>query len=92
MGGLPAIAAFVKATREKHEHVLLLDAGDINTGRPESNFFKAVPDIIGYNYAGYDAMAIGNHEFDNPLAVLESQMRMAAASVPICLKEILPRK
>ena len=31
-----------------------------------------------YNYPGYDAMAIGNHEFDNPLAVLESQMKMAA--------------
>lgn len=77
VGGLPARATFVQKVRDENENVLVLDAGDLNTGRPESNFFKAEPDIIGYNYIGYDAMALGNHEFDNPLSVLKKQMEMA---------------
>ena len=56
-------------------HVLLLDAGDINTGVPESDMLDAEPDIRGMNAMGYDAMAVGNHEFDNPLAVLRKQER-----------------
>ncbi|TFG63792.1 MAG: bifunctional metallophosphatase/5'-nucleotidase, partial [Spirochaetales bacterium] len=53
LGGLPAIATFVKQVRGANQNVLVLDAGDLNTGRPESNFFKAEPDILGYNYIGY---------------------------------------
>ena len=46
--------------------VLLLSGGDINTGVPESDLQDAEPDFRGMNLVGYDAMAIGNHEFDNP--------------------------
>jgi 5'-nucleotidase/UDP-sugar diphosphatase len=77
VGGLPARATLVRRIRETHKHVLVLDAGDLNTGRPESNLFKAKPDILGYNYIGYDAMALGNHEFDHPLPVLKEQMKWA---------------
>ncbi|EFK09775.1 putative bifunctional UDP-sugar hydrolase/5'-nucleotidase periplasmic, partial [delta proteobacterium NaphS2] len=77
MGGLPARATLVKKIRKTHENVLLLDAGDINTGHSVSNFFKAKPDILGYNYIGYDAMVLGNHEFDNPMDVLREQMDLA---------------
>ena len=57
--------------------VLLLSAGDINTGVPESDIQEAKPDFIGMNMIGYDAMALGNHEFDNPLDVLLEQERWA---------------
>ena len=77
VGGLPARATIVKRTRVQNENVLVLDAGDMNTGRPESNLFQARPDIEGFNYIGYDAMAIGNHEFDNALDVLKEQMELA---------------
>ena len=77
VGGLAARATIVKRIRGQSKNVLVLDAGDINTGRPESNLFKARPDIEGFNYIGYDAMAIGNHEFDNALDVLKKQMKMA---------------
>ncbi|MDH3951771.1 MAG: metallophosphoesterase, partial [Deltaproteobacteria bacterium] len=77
VGGLGARATIVKRIRGQSKNVLVLDAGDINTGRPESNLFKARPDIEGYNYIGYDAMAIGNHEFDNALGVLREQMKLA---------------
>jgi 5'-nucleotidase/UDP-sugar diphosphatase len=53
--------------------VLLLDGGDVNTGVPESDLQDAEPDFKGMNLLGYDAAAIGNHEFDKPLIVLDKQ-------------------
>lgn len=52
---------------------LILSAGDVNTGVPESDELDAEPDIRGMNLIGYDAMALGNHEFDRPLNVLRKQ-------------------
>ncbi|AMG31270.1 bifunctional UDP-sugar hydrolase/5'-nucleotidase [Grimontia hollisae] len=57
--------------------VLLLSGGDINTGVPESDLLDAEPDFKGMTMIGYDAMALGNHEFDNPLDVLDLQMEWA---------------
>ncbi|WP_034918936.1 bifunctional UDP-sugar hydrolase/5'-nucleotidase UshA [Erwinia sp. 9145] len=57
--------------------VLILSGGDINTGVPESDLQDAEPDFRGMNLIGYDAMAIGNHEFDNPLTVLRQQQKWA---------------
>ncbi|AWX15774.1 bifunctional UDP-sugar hydrolase/5'-nucleotidase [Mergibacter septicus] len=56
---------------------LLLSGGDINTGVPESDLQHAEPDFKGMNLLGYDAMALGNHEFDNPLEVLRMQEQWA---------------
>ena len=71
--GLAARATLVAGVKKAHQNVLVLDAGDINTGRPESNLFKGEPDILGYNAIGYDALSLGNHEFDNGLEVLLEQ-------------------
>ena len=57
--------------------VLLFSGGDINTGVPESDLQDAEPDFKGMSLIGYDAMALGNHEFDNPLSVLEKQKKWA---------------
>jgi 5'-nucleotidase / UDP-sugar diphosphatase len=56
---------------------LLLDGGDVNTGVPESDLQDAVPDFKGMNLLGYDAMAVGNHEFDKPPFVLKMQRDLA---------------
>lgn len=56
---------------------ILLSGGDINTGVPESDMQDAEPDFIGMNLLGYDAMAVGNHEFDNALDVLNKQIQWA---------------
>lgn len=56
---------------------LLLSGGDINTGVPESDLQDAEPDFKGMSKIGYDAMALGNHEFDNPLDVLMKQKEWA---------------
>lgn len=54
-------------------HVLLLDGGDVNTGVPESDLQQAEPDFRGMSAIGYDAMAVGNHEFDRTPAVMRRQ-------------------
>src|SRR5215467_12233581 len=44
--------------------VVLLDAGDLFQGTLESNLNEGEVVIAAYNAIGYDAAAIGNHEFD----------------------------
>jgi 5'-nucleotidase/UDP-sugar diphosphatase len=56
---------------------LLVDGGDVNTGVPESDLQDAVPDFKGMNLLAYDAMAVGNHEFDKSPAVLKMQRELA---------------
>ena len=79
--GLSAQKTLVDGIRqevaEKGGSVLLLSGGDINTGVPESDLQDAEPDFRGMNLIGYDAMAVGNHEFDNPIAVLRQQEKWA---------------
>lgn len=57
--------------------VLLLSGGDINTGIPESDTLDAEPDFKGMKLLGYDAMAVGNHEFDNDLKTIFKQQDWA---------------
>ncbi|ECJ2255619.1 bifunctional UDP-sugar hydrolase/5'-nucleotidase [Salmonella enterica] len=66
-----------KEVAQERGSVLLLSGGDINTGVPESDLQDAEPDFRGMNLIGYDAMAVGNHEFDNPLTVLRQQEKWA---------------
>ncbi|EAC1133631.1 bifunctional UDP-sugar hydrolase/5'-nucleotidase [Salmonella enterica subsp. enterica] len=66
-----------KEVAQEGGSVLLLSGGDINTGVPESDLQDAEPDFRGMNLIGYDAMAVGNHEFDNPLTVLHQQEKWA---------------
>ena len=77
VGGMAERATFIRMVREKNPYVLLVDAGDINTGQAISNRADAKPDILAYNYMGYDAVTVGNHEFDKPLNVLLKQMQWA---------------
>ncbi|ECW7086411.1 bifunctional UDP-sugar hydrolase/5'-nucleotidase [Salmonella enterica subsp. enterica serovar Derby] len=79
--GLAAQKTLVDSIRKEVAQVggsvLLLSGGDINTGVPESDLQDAEPDFRGMNLIGYDAMAVGNHEFDNPLTVLRQQEKWA---------------
>nr|WP_299733774.1 bifunctional UDP-sugar hydrolase/5'-nucleotidase UshA [uncultured Endozoicomonas sp.] len=79
--GMAARMTLIEDIREEVEeeggHVLLLSGGDINTGVPESDLQDAIPDFKGMNMLGYDAMAVGNHEFDNPREILKMQESLA---------------
>jgi len=79
--GMAARATLIQGIRDEVAdnggHTLLLSGGDINTGVPESDLQDAEPDFKGMEYMSYDAMALGNHEFDNPIAVLRQQQNWA---------------
>ncbi|AQS36577.1 5'-nucleotidase/2',3'-cyclic phosphodiesterase-like hydrolase [Shewanella psychrophila] len=79
--GMAARKTLIEQLRAEVEsnggETILLSGGDINTGVPESDLQDAEPDFIGMNLIGYDAMAVGNHEFDNPLSVLDIQRELA---------------
>ncbi|HCO68997.1 MAG TPA: bifunctional metallophosphatase/5'-nucleotidase, partial [Mesotoga infera] len=76
-GGLAAVATLINQVRAENPNTLFLHAGDINTGVPESDLQDAAPDIVALNLMKVDAVAIGNHEFDNDASVLAKQMEIA---------------
>lgn len=64
-GGLAAFSAYLKILRDENPGgVLLLDAGDLFQGTLASNLSEGEAVIDAMNAVGYDAAAIGNHEFD----------------------------
>jgi 5'-nucleotidase len=63
-GGVAARAALIAQVRREQENVLLLDAGDIFQGTPYFNLYKGEPEIKALSMMGYDAVTMGNHDFD----------------------------
>ena len=63
-GGYAHLAALVHAIRREGPPVLLLDCGDIFQGTPVGNETRGDAVIDCMNLLGYDAGALGNHEFD----------------------------
>ncbi|XP_033966962.1 5'-nucleotidase [Pseudochaenichthys georgianus] len=55
----------VSEIRKKEKNVLFLDAGDQFQGTVWFNYYKGAEAAHFMNKLGYDAMAFGNHEFDN---------------------------
>jgi 5'-nucleotidase/UDP-sugar diphosphatase len=76
-GGIAEVSAFVRAVRAANPQVLLVDAGDLNTGSALSNMYDGQLDIQAYNIMGYDAVTFGNHEFDSTQEKLDGQIALA---------------
>jgi 2',3'-cyclic-nucleotide 2'-phosphodiesterase / 3'-nucleotidase len=78
--GLAKIAALVKQVRERNPEALLLDSGDTIQGSPMAYYHARVdnkpidPMMLTMNHLGYDAMAIGNHEYNYGRQVFEKSM------------------
>ncbi len=65
VGGIQYLAKMVELERRANpDGTILLSAGDMFQGTPISNLFHGKPVIEIMNYLHYDAMALGNHEFD----------------------------
>ncbi|MCS7324242.1 MAG: 5'-nucleotidase C-terminal domain-containing protein [Thermoflexales bacterium] len=65
IGGAARLSTKVKEIRAAKDNVVLLDAGDQFQGTLFYSLFKSEPIALVMNAIGYDAMAIGNHEFDD---------------------------
>lgn len=80
-GGYAVFASWLKEVRRENEEdptpLLLLDAGDIFMGTVEGNLTRGKAVIRLMNYMGYDAMALGNHEFDFGFYNLQQLAEMA---------------
>ncbi len=77
LGGAARMANAVAAVRAEGGPVLLLDAGDQFQGTLFYTHYKGQAAVQVMNRLGYDAMAVGNHEFDDGP---ETLARFAAAA------------
>jgi 2',3'-cyclic-nucleotide 2'-phosphodiesterase/3'-nucleotidase len=75
--GLAKVATLIKRVRGEHPNVLLVDSGDTIQGSPLASFHSRKnnqppdPMMLVMNSLNYDAMAVGNHEYNFGLKVLE---------------------
>ncbi len=74
MGGVVNRAALIQAVRKENPNVLLLDAGDIFQGTPYFNYYGGELEFKLMSMMQYDVAAIGNHDFDNGIEGLHSQL------------------
>ena len=81
-GGVDRRLQFIDSVRAQYgaKKVLLLDAGDYNQGTPYFNIGGGDLELDLVNLMGYDAEAVGNHEFDNGQA--EFARRISKAKFP----------
>ena len=75
--GLAKVATIIKQTRQASKNVLLIDCGDTIQGTPleyyhnKKNNQPTDPMMLAMSALQYDAMAVGNHEYNFGLRVLE---------------------
>lgn len=78
LGGVERRAALIRNVRAKEKNVILLDAGDIFQGTPYFNMFGGEVEMKLMTSMGYEASAIGNHDFDGGLDNLAKQLQHAS--------------
>ncbi|MEM7753228.1 MAG: bifunctional metallophosphatase/5'-nucleotidase [Pseudomonadota bacterium] len=64
-GGMARIVTAVEAAKARHDNYLLVDAGDMFQGTLFYQFYRGDVAAEMMNKLGYDAMAVGNHEFNH---------------------------
>lgn len=69
-GGMPRRATLVERWRADNPNLILLDAGDVMQGTLYFNQYSGLADLYFMNAMRYDAMVLGNHEFDLGQAAL----------------------
>lgn len=71
---MPKLAAIVDSLRRIDPGLLVLSAGDNRTGSPYNDLYEPVsyPMVALMNFIGFDASALGNHEYDSKVEGLAS--------------------
>lgn len=72
--GMSKLGAFLKD--QKDNDAIILSAGDMWQGGVESNLTQGKIVVDAMNEIGFDAMTVGNHEFDWGLDVLEENINL----------------
>lgn len=83
-GGVVQRANIIEQIRNTEKSTLLLDAGDVFQGTPYFNRFNGHLEMQVMQKLGYDAMTLGNHDFDIGIEGFESAYRENAKFPIIC--------
>ena len=81
MGGYARRMGVINKIRSEEKNVLLFDAGDFSQGTPYFNFYNGRIEIDAINKMKYDAITLGNHEFDNGIDTLA--VILSKATIPV---------
>ena len=74
-GGIARAATVIGETRASDPNVLVLHAGDVFIGDLFFNKFFGIPEFQLMRQLGFDAMTVGNHEFDLGPSTLNTVLR-----------------
>jgi 5'-nucleotidase / UDP-sugar diphosphatase len=84
-GGFDRAASIIKSVRSTDSNVMVFHIGDYSTGSFFFNKYFGVPELMLFKQFNFDAIALGNHEFDLGPAVLFSALSQAflPGSLPV---------
>lgn len=74
-GGIARAASVIGEARMSDPNVLVLHAGDVFIGDLFFNKFFGVPEFQLMKELGFDAMTVGNHEYDLTPSTLDDALR-----------------
>ena len=80
-GGYARRMGILAQEREADPNLLLFDGGDFSQGTPYFNFYHGRIEVDAMNRMGYDALTLGNHEFDNGVDTLAVVLKDAQFAV-----------
>jgi 2',3'-cyclic-nucleotide 2'-phosphodiesterase (5'-nucleotidase family) len=89
-GGVERRATLIKQIRKEVEHLLVVDSGDLLMGTAISSVYRGEADIAAMNLMGYDAVAVGNHDFDFGTRHLKGLHK--AATFPFLCSNVRPQE
>lgn len=73
--------AAIMQERAMNPELILVDAGDFSQGTPYFNFYHGRVEVDALNRMGYDAITLGNHEFDYGVDTLAAVLQNASFAV-----------
>ena len=76
-GGYARRMGYIQQMRNEHPDLIVLDAGDFSQGTPYYNFYHGRVEIDAMNRMQYDAITLGNHEFDYGVDTLAAVLQLA---------------
>lgn len=76
-GGYAKRMGYIQQTRQENPNLIVLDAGDFSQGTPYYNFYHGRIEIEAMNWMQYDAITLGNHEFDYGVDTLAAVLQLA---------------
>lgn len=92
MAGVLERAAYIDSVRvaDGRDNVLVLHAGDYWQGSAYFTEFDGTVEVQALNAIGYDAVTLGNHEFDNGLEALGEKLSSLECPIVVCNYDFSP--